>query len=826
MIKLGDAPQPPSDEELLGILREPVSKLLKDDIPPDVEPERVWALRQAQKADFYWRALQHLGPTFNDSGQIQYSAIGAPISNANSDSNQADDYVINIFRGYGRKFIAVLGARLPNVKAVPDDPNDEEMVKVAANADIAAIILRAKWDMEMRHMELALRLYKDSTCFLYTPWVTDGEKYGKRTEPKIEVRSVPQGPEMWRCQGCGMQSPEPIEQCAQCGSDLIQHEESPSIDVPEQVGVSEYENGSAEFHICNIFTVTVPFHCKDLDDAPYLKYEYDEWKGRLIHMFPELRDQKNNPYSAGISDSAADQLAKQVRDAAASPIGIPNPNNDSRWSYTRIWLKTTAMYELVDEKSHRKLLFDHFPDGLKITLVNGRIMKLENEKLTDVWASCKPEASEYIYADGIGYDMMPVQDLKNDVLNLSYRTFEGGLGLNFADPRCIDVQYWNGRQRRPNEIIPVLPEYGGQLSDAFHSTQPAQLNPQIYEWMASLEADGRVAIGTTEAVYGGQIQGDSTAHEAELRKNAALQQLGLTYIFIRKADEKVYTNGVKQLAKYGTGTLQHSKRNESGKVDNYTLDLSQLQETGWHFESEEAFPMTHAERRAYLMFILGNQITAQGLGVTHPRNIVKNQELLGLSDYYADGVDDHEKAQDVIAELLKSAPIQKPMPDGTMQIVPSIPIDDFDNHALMGQEAYAWCKGQSGRKQQKSNPMGFANVVAWGLAHMKAGEPPKPPLPPAKLAISAKMSDLGPEAAAQILGDYGVDVDPLAIQPPPPPESSEDGPPKGDSKMKPPSDPTQEPKQDGLPKLPRVGVQQPPQGPPPPGAPPLQPGIQ
>ncbi len=753
---LGPAAPVPNDQQLLEMLRAEVQTIISDDIPADTEPERIWALRQSQKADFYWRGIQYISPKFSEGGLINYSAIGSPITgNANGDSD-IYDYVINIYRGYGRKFIAVLGARLPNVKAVPDDPDDENMLRLARQADAAANILRNQWDMEMRHMELALQLYKNSTAFIYTPWVTDKEKYGTRKEPKLEARQVKNGPDSWKCAGCGAQLDQPADVCPSCGQAMVQHVPGPTVDAPEVVGYAEYENGRVEFHLCNVFTVACPFWSKDLDDAPWLSYEYDEYKGLLIRMFPELRNESVD--SPGTVDQASSQLARQARDAAASPLGIPNPHRQSRWTYRRLWLKT-FMYELVKDAEKREMLKQHFPDGLKITTVNGKIMKLENEKLTDVWVCCKPETSEYIYADGIGYDMLAVQDLKNDTTNLAYRTFEGGIGMNFADPRAIDIDQWESRQRVPNEIIGVLPGFGGSLADAFYQVPPAQMNPQTLQWAASIENDGRVAIGTTEAIYGGASSIQETAHQAELQKNASLQQLGITYLYIRKADEAVYTNGVKQLARYASGTMKGAKKSDAG-YESIVVDISQLAEDGWHFESEEAFPMTHAERRAWLMWLLGNPQTAQGVGITHPRNAPKNQALLGFSDYYADGVDDHYKAQEVISELVKGAPIKKPMPDGSVDIQPSIPIDDFDNHALMSQEAFAWCKGTAGRRAQKDTMDGFANVVAWGQAHMKASQPPPPPKPPAKLSISAKLGDMMPDQAQEILQDFGVNAPP------------------------------------------------------------------
>lgn len=760
MLAIASAAKPPTAEELLAKLREPLEKIIREEIAPDVEPEKQWQLKQAAEADFVYRGLQWIYPTMGADGSTSFSAAGSPITGNPSGSQGLYDYIQNIYRGYCRKFVAVLGQRIPNVVATPDDPDDDASLATTEQANVGSAILDAAWDTELRSLELCLHLYKNGTTFAYTPWVTDKTKYGSTQQPKMQQRTVQTGPATYSCLNCGAEVPDsfpPPESCPQCGGSPLQRNQSPTMSVPEMSGVQEYDNGSVEFHLTTVMTTSTPFFIKDLDEALWLEYRYDESKWRLMRVYPQLRPRRSSDANSGGSDTASASLGTMVRDAASSPTGTPQ-HRQNRWDYRRLWIKAD-LYEALatdDDDSLRELALEHFAEGMKITMVEGKIIEIEEEKLTDVWAACKPETSEYIFADPMGTDMLPAQRLKNDTLNIAYQTIEGGLPLHFADPRVLNVDWLNSQSAMPNRFIPVIAQLGSQLSDSIHQTQPSVFSDQMIPWMAGVENDARIGIGTTESVYGGIVPGDEqTAHEAELRKNAALQQLGITFVYIRKFWAKAKTNGVKMLAKYGTGMLRKVRKGEQG-FESLVLDFAKLKEGGWHFEAEESFPVSHAEQRAYLLWMLANPQIAQSQGFMDPRNISKNHALLGFTGYKVGGQDAHDKAQDIFAELLKGAPIQKPSDDGSVDTQPSVPIDEFDDHTQMASEAHAWCISRIGRKLREQNEQGFNNVVAWGKAHFVAANvaPPPPPPPPAKLNISMPLDKMAPEITGQVMEDF------------------------------------------------------------------------
>jgi hypothetical protein len=746
---IAEAPQPPSKEQLLEIFRETVAKIIKEDVPQDVEPEKLWQYRQASKADLYWRGLQYVSPGFFEGGLAAFSSVGTPLASTDPDhaSTGLYDYNQNIYRGYGRKFIGAIGLRAPNVKAVPDDPEDEDSQRLTRLADTAAQILRAKWDIDQRNLELAMHLWKSGTTFGHTPYVSSGAKYGRTSQPQMEARSVtlPDGT---------------------------------AVDVPEVVGHAEYENGSVEVHLCNIFTVSCPFFAHDLTDTPWLTYEYDEHKGRLLQAHPELR--KLGSLENFGDDSASSGVGSVVRDTASSPMGVPTPRRTSRWRYTRTWLKP-EMYEMVEDTQtsdalqpfvQTRLLRDglkrFFPDGMKVTVVQGKLVKIENERLEDVWAMCKPESSEYIFADPIGQDLLQIQDLKNDMLNIAAETLERGLPLTFVHPDTVDTEQWASKQAQPCEIMPATPAVGSNLGDNFFQTTAARFSDQMEPWIQSVVAEARDIVGTTPAIYGGD-DASQTAREAEIKKNAALQQLGVPWLNMRKFHSALHTNGVKQLARYGAGMMRSVKEGAQG-YESLMLNVAELREDGWHFESEEAIPMSWGQMRDLLMFMMEKPPQVlQAWGYGHPMNVAREQSLLGMTGWYTPGLDERDKVLEAIGRLVKGKAIQKPMPDGSIDTQPSIPVDQFEDDAqTVVAMVKAWCQ-KEGRRVRQMNPEGYANVVAWATAYAKMLNPPPPPPPPPpqpKLNISAKLPEMDPATQQAVLKDFN-----LAGAPPPPPAS-------------------------------------------------------
>lgn len=728
MTELGPAAAPPSKDELLAQLKPELKRIISESVDADTDPEKVWQYANARRNYLMYRGIQHLAPVMDGNGFTDFRSVGGI---GDQDESVSYNYTQNIFRGYGRKFTAVLGQRAPNVKAMPDDPDDELSVRATRAADTCNGILNSWWQVDERNLEVANKLWTTGPAFIYTPWNADGLLYGFKQEPKI--KAVPQ--------------------------DLGGGE---TTDVPQDDGIATYPNGQVECHICDVFRVTTPFRTTDLKTCPWLTYEYEVHKGKLLAAYPQLRKMNLDAESA----SGISQTGREARDSTISPTGYPIRKSSVAWTYTRRWFQPW-MYELVSNDERRKMFYDNFPTGVKITQVQGEIIALDEEKLDELWSAVKPETSETLNGDAIGQDMVSTQILTNHGINIGAETIERGIPMTLADPRVFNMEQWNRRPSTPCEIFPALPAVGDNLSESFFALPPARFSDQMMPFIAGVESGSQTVCGIQPEIFGG---GDPapTAREAEIRKNAALAQLGSTWTFIRKGWERAKLNGVRQLAKYGPGIVREGQ---------LMVELSELTNGGWHFEADEAIPASWGQMRDLVMFMMDKPpAVLEAWGFNRPENITRNKALLGMSGYYTPGEDDSEKTADTIQQLLQGKPIQKQNPDGSTDIQPSIPADDFeDNHPLVVQLVQGWCQGKSGRKEKQQNPDGYANVVAFGKAHAVLANPAPPPapLPPPKLSVTAAAKDLAPEVTDALFKDFKLDVP----QPPPmPPGAPSQGP--------------------------------------------------
>lgn len=202
------------------------------------------------------------------------------------------------------------------------------------------------------------------------------------------------------------------------------------------------------------------------------------------------------------------------------------------------------------------------------------------------------------------------------------------------------------------------------------------------------------------------------------------------------------------------------------------VEMSELTSGGWHFVADEAIPTSWGQERDLLMFMMEKPPQVlEAWGYNHPDNIAKTQKLLGMSGWYTPNMDDIEKFKDVIAELLEQQPIQTQKPDGSMDVQPSIPVDEYeDNHPFASAFVQAWSQKEMGRIARRENPAGYANVIAWGKGHAALINPPAPPPPVVpRVSVSVSSKDLAPNQTQALLADTNLQVPPPELPPMPPP---------------------------------------------------------
>lgn len=746
MEAISPAPEQLDKATLLAKLSAPLKNVVKEDVDGDVEAERILQVAIALRNSLYWQGKQYLKLDTRSDGSLGYTPIGTPLPGEN-DSQTTFNYVFNIMRSDGKKYTAVIGQRAPHVKAVAEDPENEENNQQAREADAVFRHLKNQWAADRRQKEIARHLWRTGPVFAYTPYVSDGDKYGYTEQPKIEVVDAKAGPDHYECSNCGAQTPAedpnaPPPVCQQCQQPLSPESfrEAETIQQPKQVGTEQFPNGAVELHLATILDVTIPAHAKSIQECEYFAYEYDEHVAKLIKLYatpapdasPEeqarcakLRDTLRSDSVQDGGSSPAKSLASDAKEILQSNIATRRMRKNTA-RFSRYWLRP-FMYELVRESDVRKLLQENYKTGLKVSMVGGEVVDLEDEKMDDVWSVFKTASDEKILADPACADIISIQNILNHFYNMGTETILRGIPKTIVDPQLLDRKSLEENDPNIAEVI-FAKTGGGDLSKQMAQLPTAKMSDQMMPFANSIRDMSRELDGVMQSIFGGGGVSDETWRAAEMRKNQALMQLGPDYDEVQRGWERTYENGARQLARYGSGTIKvQSSEGDTADV----VDLAALSEDGWHAEANEGIPMSYAEEVDRLLFLINQnqpEVT-QKLRIFEDENLERTYQLLGMRGYKNSRIDEIRATQAIIKELLLAPPIQSTDPmTGKPSTKPSIPPNEFaDDHILRSQFVRTWLNSPAGQKEYQQNREGWENVQAYGVAQGVLGAPPDQP---------------------------------------------------------------------------------------------------
>lgn len=761
MQELGPAQPPPTQQELIALLQKPCEDVMRTE-STDLDVDRVWILRKNFNNWLYHRGLQNFAPQLIQSVLQYTSALG--IDFPDEEWAGTNDFTQKHYTGFLRKFVAVIGNRMPNVIAVPNNPADEEGVRATKSANAAAIYLRESCDLEGQFLEQASRIFDFATTFWHIDWVVDGDKYGYDEQPDLQPTQTPMGDASFECPNCGASQPaDPSQQqappaCPQCGSPTT-FKPPTMATVPQPAGPpKKIPKGALEITLHDSNTVIVPLDSKDINDCDELELEREEPKGRILRKYKgRLRDEQGNlinPPEAVPWESNATQMGTFFRSAMGSPLGLVRANRKDMWTCRDKWW-TPNKYELVENAQARQALYDNFPDGARFIYVRGMLMEIRNEKEQDHWQECKPEPMNRIMCDALGDEWVETTDIANNTANQMEETIARSNLPLLVNGTRIDVQSWQNRRTRPAEIFPVVPRAGRSMGDEVFQPQTVQFSEQTVPFRTQVIDDSKNNTGLVDALFGGG-EIDPTARQTLLKTNQALMQLGLFWTQIRKCLEKLMLKACRLLAEHADGVISFSKKNQFGRFDQVSFTVADLKSDSYHFEADEAIPVNWGQQRDELIWLLANaaenEKVAQLLGIFDPFNAFEFKQLLGVPGMSTPQYDAREKIMDVIGELLEGKPTPgQPNPDGSPGQPQASVQPDWEDDAQFGTALIKTYLLDNAELKQ-SNPEGYQNVQLYGQAlESKANQPAPPPPPKTTVAVSFKGADLGSPAVQDVL---------------------------------------------------------------------------
>lgn len=813
----------PNLNGLEKLLKSSVTSFVANTIRPVVETDKVIWNARIRRNDLYYRGLQYLSYAGVGNGLADYQAVSSGQNlqlNTGSEQNELYDYILNFLQGDVDTFIAVLGARFPNGQAQARDLSNESNVRLKMKADRVNAYLDSFWNVSTLHPQVVRGIGLYGTMFSYTRYTVNPRRYGNTQLMRASIQEIPLGPAYYQCRNCGTETmaeeaiaigqsdPMNVEQspmCPACGNplgaeDLRQPDSIPSL-VPGEV--IDCANGAVELSIKNPAHVTTAMWAPDLDHAPWLIDEGEEDKGAIIQAYPELREKAyQDDYRVDAGASSA--TGRWTRELITSPSGYMIPRTKARWLHTKVWL-TPACYEyLPNDRSGqlRDWMLSEFPEGIKIPMVNGEALvgdpqkqipsRVMNERMTSVWAACKPKPSEMIYCDPYFECMIQMTDTVNDSLNMLVEQAERSNPFVIADPEILGPDELRNVHNIPGEFKFAKPGSVGSLDKGFFRVPAATLNDTLIAFIDKYVSWCREITGIVPAIFGGGSNGpEQTAREAEMRRNQALMKLNTPWNQLRAFWAKTRENGIHQAAKYSGGQLHLP----DGRGGVETLDIEgiwELQKGGWYMQSEESMPQTIGQRKDFFMNALNMSPEAQQMiGLGSPNNVVKLQEAVGMSDWDTPKYKMVIRLHDLIGRLTQAEPMPgmpgppdpfTGMPGPPGPPMPSIPFDSFLFDPAVALEVVRdWLLSDKGMESEMLNPNGYMNVMAYGQSIQQMMGNQTPPPEPPRMSISTTLSDLVPPAQQAVMSKYGIEVNvppgmPIALPKPVKPMSGEAGP--------------------------------------------------
>lgn len=767
----------PTTPQLIQQLQKSINQAMSAESGDQDDIDRVWLLRKIHKNYLYYRDLAYFAPALYQ-GLVDATGISGEVMPDDAWNGAGlYDWTQNKFKGYCRKWEAVLGTRIPNAIAVPDDTSEEKDVKAARAANNAAMYIREKCDLQTLTLFMMFSLFNFGTSFWSIEWVVDGDKYGFKTvnEPGDDQQMNVGGG--FDCPQCGqeladMNGSEIPPLCPNCGAPTAgaSMRQGENVNFPGPSIPKKIPKGSLEVEVLDASEVAVPLDAdgkKGTDNCHWIKREREGHKSEFLARYNgqdgkvDLRKLMKDPagFAAGVDDqSAALQYGESIRSAMASPIGVVRPRRETRLTEIKLdW--SPQQYEMIDSKADRDTFKENFPDGCRITIVKGLIVDLEARKIHNHYQECHPEPTKRIMGDPVGDDWITAQDISNNFLNQETEAGERSNMPIFADPSRVDMDSWQRNRDQPGALMPAVRPAGGSLADILWAPPPVQFSEQLPALMQQIEATAQENTGLLEIIWGGDTS-DPTARQSELKTNAAIRQLSVTWVMVGKSLERFYEKACTILGEHEDGVLAFtkSKPNQFGKHEKISVTIGDLKGGNYHFEADEAIPMTWGQQRDLDMWFMDKPPEIQqAFGITDPLNVGEHKRLLGIPGMSVPHDDMRDKLMDVIDKLLNDQPAPgQANPDGSPgKPQPSIQPDWEDDLPFSANLVKRYL--QKNFELQEENPQGYQNVVLYGQAcEQKAQQPPPPPPVKSTVALALKAADVGTAAVQAALQKEGI----------------------------------------------------------------------
>jgi len=681
-----------------------------------------------RKHILYWNSIQYLWESTSAKDWLTVEDLKDDPQSDIDPSMYAK--IVNVYKATGEVYIGALTSSTPSVRFFPKDADDEEdVVSSKAFSRITELIQRHN-KAQLLLMKAVFILYNQGLVACYNENKTDS-RFGQIEIPEY-TDSLMMDREHY-CPSCGLSQgqesykpdinaplpstpPAQMCQCPNCGyQGQIENEDTPRM-TQELTGTTKRSKNREVLEVYGPLNVKIPMWARDQAACPLLILETEESIFLMREIYPEYANQIQ-------AIAAPDNWDRSAR----VPTNYKGDFPRDLCTVKRCWLRPIA-YRYYMEEDDEFVALSKYPDGLYAVIINDDLLcEIVGDKLDDHWTLTEHPLAENLHAEPIGTPMVPLQDITNELANLTLETIEFGIGEVFADTRVLDFDAYQQQEARPGQISPATAPSGMNLAAGFYEMKPATLSREVELFADRMTTTTQYVMGTYPSVYGGTLaEGSNTAREYEMSKSSALQRLSTVWLILQYWWADVMGKATRSFARNMISDESFVKAQGSNFLNVWIRKVELSGDVGDVLpEISEALPVSWTQKRDVLMNLMQMKDPAIAAVLSHPENASMVAALIGLPDLYIPGDDDRNKQLMEIALLITSEPSMGPM--GPISSVPITP--ELDNNAVEAEVCRAWLKSEVGQDAKNNNPAGYANVLAHLKEHLMTMQPPPMPMP-------------------------------------------------------------------------------------------------
>ena len=736
-----DSQVPPEGDQINSDVDEPQNNTEQEEeiLPDDVatalkamieefevleQPVRERMVRYWKRCELFWKGIQNIYWDWTAKDYRRLSSLEKDFNKGYEAQEELDYYyqdkIVNIYRAHGESVISALSQDIPAVIFPPDDADVVEDVQTSKGYSKAAELLQKCNKADMLLMQAIFILWNQGLVGAYNYNCQD-EEYGTYTQDiyKDQETITPE----FSCPDCGAELPDANPQpCPYCNQPVqpIQTGASKTVE-SVLIGTEEVPKKREKVELYGPLHVKVPHYVVNPKHTPYVRLETECHIDYARELFPtaeiveELDTEKFDRWARTSTDYNGDWGRGLV-------------------TVVRIWLREWTYNKFKkDNEVVFQYLRQNFPNGIKISLVNNKIVKVEAEKLDEHWTFSQSPLSTHLHAEPLGAPLLPIQEMRNELVVLKLQTIEYGIPETFADPAVLDFDAYNQHEATPGSVYPAkIPVGASSLEAGFATLKTATFPKEANDFQQSLDSDGQFVTGAFPSIYGGSMPSASkTAAEYQMSRNQALQRLQTTWKILSNFWSQVMDKMTRSFIAHMDRDEQFTKKQGNSYINVY-IRQSELKGKVGSAEPElaQTFPMSWMQKKDLLiqMIQLNNEYVNSAL--FHEQNVGNVAEYLGFKDFYIPGDDDRTKQLLEIQQMLQMEPmVEEPNPNqlpsmegGEQEMQPrirsTVPVDPMiDNHQVEFDTCVAWMKSEIGLDAKETNPAGYLNVRAHAEEH-------------------------------------------------------------------------------------------------------------